>query len=493
MPDIPQADNRKSGTFLSSASGWLGGYLCLLIGAKLLHLLFGHEYAGYAASVLVLLLPVIAMGRLRLREFYLLAICALLVLTAWLVGTDVAALVIRGLNQSAYLSSFILLMALLREGALTSNSIVEIGTYLTRQPPGRRFIAIFGGSHLLSVMINLGSLSLFAPIIQRGAQAAADGKGENGPQAKQYIRIQERRQLAASIRGFSWFLVWAPTAVTQAVMPTLMQNIDTLRLVYTGLLLATIMLVVSWLEDKIRWRVLEPQHPGGVHPQPSHPPPAPLLSFRNFALVCLALFGGAIGFTFATDVTIISGVMLVSPLVVSLWIFAQQRNGDYVLDAARTKIRLGEISLVSLPGYCREAVFIGCAGFIGTFAARLIPAEEMAQLIGLQEMPHWVVLTALSLSVWVFGQVGLSPITMAIFLASLVAEIPDFPGDMTHAALAIAAGTAICTTGAPFSSGAVMLARASGISAFTLTWRWNGTYVAICVVVLATFYALIGG
>src|SRR3546814_3300916 len=38
--------------------------------------------------------------------------------------------------------------------------------------------------------------------------------------------VRERRQLSALLRGFAWFLVWAPTAVTQAILPTLIPGVD---------------------------------------------------------------------------------------------------------------------------------------------------------------------------------------------------------------------------------------------------------------------------
>ena len=67
------------------------------------------------------------------------------------------------------------------------------------------------------------------------------------------------------------------------------------------------------------------------------------------------------------------------------------------------------------------------------------------------------------------------------------------PVDTTLSALAIAAGTAVCTTGAPFSSGAIMLARATGYSSLTLTWRWNGLYTIVVLAALAAIYAVLTG
>ena len=63
------------------------------------------------------------------------------------------------------------------------------------------------------------------------------------------------------------------------------------------------------------------------------------------------------------------------------------------------------------------------------------------------------------------------------------------PVSPTLAALAIAAGTAICTTGAPFASGTLMLSRASGYSGVDLAWRWNLPYTLLTMAVLAALYA----
>ena len=57
--------------------------------------------------------------------------------------------------------------------------------------------------------------------------------------------------------------------------------------------------------------------------------------------------------------------------------------------------------------------------------------------------------------------------------------------------LAIAAGTAICTLGAPFASGTLMLARASGYTGVDLTLRWNLPYTVVSLAVLALVYALL--
>lgn len=465
----------------------LGWVLLCLVAVELLFLYSGLALAGLVADGLVLVLPILTWRALGFREAYLLALCFLLLGVALFLDKPVIDLALEGLSRSAYLASFILLMALLREGALTSPAVLEVGTFLTRQPSNRRFLTLFGGSHFFAVLINLGALSLLAPIVQRGVRA---GMREDEPLDEIAI-VRERRQLSAALRGFSWFLVWAPTAVTQAVMPTLMSGIDAVRLMLTGLCLALIMFGVSWAEDAIRWR--------GFRKRLKAEGRLPLASAARFpardglylGFVCMALSGLTVAFTGLAHVSIVTGVMLAAPIVVIGWVVIQQPGGPGPGRWRPAAARLDIIGFQAIPGYFREAVFIACAGFIGTLAGKLVAADDVAAAIGLSGLPGWQVLWALTISVWAFGQIGLSPITMAVFLGSLVAELPGMPVDMTLAALAIAAGTAVCSTGAPFSSGPLMLARATGYSAFTLTWRWNGTYTLCAIAVLGVIYALI--
>jgi len=468
----------------SSKLGWL---LLVLVAVELFYLYTGITSAGFTAQVLVLSLFVLGWRAIRLREAYLLVVCLILFALAGFSGKPVVDITHAGLTRAAYLASFILLMALLREGALTSPSVLEVGTFLTRQPSSRRFVTLFAGGHFFAVLINLGALLLLAPIIQRGVRSNL----AKGAPLDDISEVRERRQLCATLRGFSWFLVWAPTAVTQAVMPTLMSGIDATRLMVTGLGLAVIMFLVSWAEDILRWRGFARRLRAQGRLPLATATRLPKTAAQHLGLVCLALFGLSVGFMKLADVTIVTGVMLTAPIVVCAWIYLQQSAAT---PRQRRKIvarRLDHITFTAMPGYIREAMFIACAGFIGTLAAKLVPAADVAAMIGLAGLEGWIVLWTLTISVWVFGQLGLSPITMAVFLGSLVAELPDLPVDMTHAALAIAAGTAVCTTGAPFSSGALMLSRATGYSTFTLTWRWNGIYTLVSMVVLGIYYMVL--
>ena len=465
--------------------------LLALMGLEIVYLYSGSGTAGLLVRALVLAVPLIALvqGLLRAREFYLLSVALILSLVAVLTGGVEWQVFVSALDRAGFLAAFILLMSLLREGAVTSPAVGACGTYLTRQPPRRRFVAVFTGSHLFSVLINLGALSLLAPIIQRGVR---EGRSASEP-LDEIGQVRERRQLSATLRGFSWFLVWAPTAVTQAVLPVLIPGIDAARLMTLGLAVAALMLLASWAEDILRWlpyrRALMRR---GALPR-REAMRFPGRAFLDLALVCAMLFGLTLGFKLLGGVSIVAGVMLAAPVTLVVWVLAQ--HGAFKargrVRAARDQLR--EIALTSLPGGVRETCSLAAAGYIGTLAARLVPVD-LPVLSLLQGLPAWVFLALLSLMVLAGGQVALSPITMAVFLGTLVAGLPAAPADPTLMALAIAAGTAICTTGAPFASGTLMLARASGHSGITLAWRWNAGYTALVSLLLfAVFFVLTGG
>ncbi|NRB32053.1 MAG: hypothetical protein HRU27_15790 [Rhizobiaceae bacterium] len=460
---------------------WVGLAMLILVVSELAALYLPFSFFKIIAIASLVAIFLFAWKQLKLREVYLIGIGVVLAILAFATLDDAAEWTLEALNRAAYLASFILLMALLREGALHSRSVVDLGRFLTLQPPQRRFVAVFSGSHVLAVMINLGALSLLAPIVQRGVRADLPP----GAPLDEVAMIRERRQLIATLRGFSWFLVWAPTAVTQAVMPTLMEGIDALKLVGLGLQLALLMLLFSWCEDWLRWRGTGRRIRSQGLLQATPTPQFPKRAARNFGLVCALLFSLSVACAWLSGATIVTGVMAAAPVVTLIWVLIQQKPGQRIKGTGE---RLDQITFHAMPNYIREMVFVACAGFIGTLGAQLVPIEEIAVAIGLEAAPGWLVLWCISVSVWVAGQIGLSPITMAVFLGSIIAQIPVLPVDMTHAALAIATGTAISTGGAPFSAGALMLSRATGHPPATLTWRWNGHYTFMCMAILIAVY-----
>lgn len=445
---------------------------------ELAHLFTGISAARYAAHGAMLLATLAAVPRLGWREAYLLTLSGVLVGLVVAQSKDPGGVIRLALDQAVFLMSFILCLSLVQEAAMTSGSVTRLGLFLSRQPGGRRFVGLYGGTNLMAVVFNLGTVSLLAPLIRRSAEEARDDP---------LTPVRERRQLAAVLRGFAWSVVWSPTAVAPLALMTLIDGIDRGRWMVIGFGLAVVMMAVGWAEDRLTWR----RYTAGARgTAPVVPAPLPQAAVFRFLAVCIA-FAGLSGAAMAIGgLGVPPGLMAAAPVVLVVWLIAQAGGalGDRV-GAMGTRLR--GIAEASLPLSAPAAVTLACSGFIGRAGAALIPAEEWAAAIGLDTMPAWLFLFGTTVAVTALSQFALSPIMMAVFFGAVLGALPSLPADPTLTALAIAVGWATSTTFSPFASGVIMLTRVTGHSGPTLTYVWNGVFTALSFGVLFLAFRLL--
>jgi len=420
--------------------------ICLLgvMACEVLYLASGIQAVGVIARVLVLLVVLGSLTRIGLREVYLLSVCSgLSLLIALSHETPIEALT-TCLKQAAFLMAFMLLIGLLQQGAQTSKAVLDCGRYLTSQLPGRRFFALFTGTHFMALLFNLGVISLIAPLIKQGARAANDGFGD----------LRERRQISAMLQGFAWSITWSPTAVGPLVLMTFLPEVQRGPWMLVGGALAVLVMLIGWGEDRLRGRIARPSAVI-ARVAPVYPKQAVL----GFFGVCLALLCLSVLAMWLADQSIVFGLMVASPIVLVGWLIAQHQ-GEH--GAALAQIR--HIAFDYMPSAAPLAVTLACSGYIGRAAAALIPAEAWAQAIGLETMPGWLFLFSLTLAITVLSQFALSPIMMAVFFGSILSELSSLPADVTWAALAISCGWAISMTISPFATTVLMTQLAAHLS-----------------------------
>jgi hypothetical protein len=481
---------------VATASNGSGGNMGAALQARLLPLtaiamgslaaleliyLVGHvELAGTLGRGVALVVMLAVAPRFGLREWLLLA--AALALTAGLAGRPGGWDDVRvALDRGAFFAAFILLMTLLREAALTSPAVLAMGHFLTRQQPGRRFLATFIGGHLAGVLLNFGAVSLLAPLVQRGVRA----EPILTPEDERLVLIRERRQLSALIRGFAVVITWAPTTLTQAIILHSLPGLSTARVMGLGLAISALMLAVGWAEDRLRWGRPRRRAPG----MPIVAFPA--LAARDLAFVGLALAGGAYGARAALGISTAQALMLVAPVMLVGWVFAQNAAAGAGTAMRAVGRRLGEIAIGPLPGMTRDAFSLGAAGFIGTAAAALAPVEAIAAGLALESVPGWLFLLALPVLIILSAIIAVSPMMTVVFLGSVISALPVLPVDPNLIALAFGAGWALALTAAPNSTGAIFLSSATGIKVTTRTWRWNGVYSLAALAVLGGVFWLL--
>ncbi len=453
----------------------LGIALMVLMASELLgrmtHAPIAHHFAWGAMAAAVSL----AARQMGIRECYLFGLCVALTVVLIENSRAPAREIMEALSQASFLMSFILLLGLLHEAATSSPSIEVMGRYLSRQPAGRRFYALFAGTGAMSVLFNLGVLSFLVPLVQRGARSR-DPQDPLNP-------IRERRQISALHRGFAWSVIWSPTAIAPLALIELIPGVERRTWIFIGFGIFLLYMVLGALEDRLRWRAVRPRSK-----QPN--PLLPRRALGMFVLACTWLLGLSVVVSWLLDDTVIFGLMASCPIVMAGWIAAQNWTGQRIAWGAVGQ-RLNEIVGVNLAQSARVAITLGCSGFIGRAASSLVPSQSVAETLGLLVLPDFVVLSAIPLVIAALSLLALSPITTAVFFGSFFGNLDVLPADPTLIALAISMGWSLSMLLSPISTVVLIVNRVSGIAPTVLTWKFNLLYGLFCAAAnVAVFAAL---
>ena len=450
--------------------------LLVLAGLELAHQVLGQEWAGLPARAMALVLLVVVIPKFGLREWALLAIALALTAGLWL-QPDGSVEVTTALGKGAYFTAFILLMMLLREAAATSDSVLKVGDWTTRQPPGRRYVAVWFSGHIAGILLNFGAVSLLAPLVQRGVRA----RPINTPEEEARALTRERRQISALIRGFAMVITWAPTTLTQVIIFASLPGLEIGTVFLLSMGLSAVLLAVGWTEDLLRWGKpkLALEQPDGF----------PGRAMLDLIFVYALLIAGAFTVQYLAQCSLPQALMTVAPIMLVGWVISQSHTG--AVPSASTRFR--EIFEQSIPGMARNAFQLGSAGYIGICAAKLAPVALIAAWTEAAHLPDWALVALLPVIITLGGQVALSPMVMVVFLAAVVSALPELPAQAEFIAIALGFGWALSITAAPNATAALLVSGATGVPPTTLTWRWNGVYSLAAMTVFAMLCWLVVG
>lgn len=440
--------------------------MIVLSASMLGSLYFDHGWLlplACAALVCFILVSTRLHGR---REKFLIAVSICLTLAVWFRTPDASHLLQSAMERGVFLAAFMILLALLREGAVTSPAVLEVGTYLTRQPPSRRYLSIHLGGHLLAIILNFGALNLLGPLIMRGIDSStADTR---------IADIRKERQISALLRGFAWMVAWSPTAITQALVFAIVPGVEPVRMLIIGLTLVLLTSLAGWGFDWLTGLKARRVIPAAARPQFDGSEPFPRRSFLNFLAICFCLAGATAAIILLFGVTTVPALMLVAPIVTGFWIVKQNlREPDW---PRRVASRIKTIAACSMPLGSPEAVTLACAGYCGICAAGLVDATWFAGQFSLAQWNDLAIYAAAMLLPAILSNIGLPPLMVITFIGTLLSGLPGLDYDPTLLAMAFCVGWALNLTGSPFGVSAVIMARITNVPGRDLAWRWNGLY-----------------
>jgi len=446
--------------------------LLLVIAGSIGRAVWGSPEAAAAAAAGLLLYLLLEgrganrKGRIMLALGGLAAIAALLTLPA------APALLLKAATEAAAIIGLFTALGFLREAAETSGLVQRCGEWMVRQPPGRRYAVLTLGSHVISLVLNFGVLSLLGIMVAKGNTVEAAG-GE-----PRIVAIRSRRMLSAILRGFALMTVWSPLSVSFAVVQTAVHGLAWQVLLPLQGGLAVLLLLLGWWVDRLEFpassRRFGPGEPGAW---------LPLLHLGG---VIAAIVAAAMLAAEMASVRMVIGAMIVVPPAALVWLAVQRRG---LVSAGRD---LGRRLLSSLPGFRNEVAMLGGAMFLGIVVSAFIPPAATARAIGALGLPAPLLLVALALGVMILAQFGVSQIISVTLIGGALSDLQNLGLHPLAVASGLMGAWALSACSTPVGAAVLTVARIGEVPVLQVARQWNGTFVLGGAALLSLWLIFLG-
>lgn len=389
-----------------------------------------------------------------------------LALTAALItkGGDWRGTITAAMHSGTFIAAFFTALATLRAAAEPSEAIRAGGSFLSRQPPGKRYLALTLGGTAFALLLNYGSIALLGSLATAAAHEEPDEEIRNH---------RRRRMLLAIQRGFVVSLPWSPLSFSVAISTALIPGASWGGVVVPCFITAVIMTLLGWgLDTLFKPRLSHPLPPRGK-PEGSWALMLPLLALLAILATSVVLLGAI------TGIRVVGLVLVIVPIMAFVWTWLQARDGGTPLGE-----RLRDYTFRDMPGYRSEVLLLMMAGYIGTVGAPLLAPLVKASGFHPEDLPHWLVLAGLIWVIPLCGQFAMNPILAVTLIAPLLptpAELGVSPAVLVSA---ICAGWALGGISSPFTATTLLIGSFGNVSARHVGLRWNGTYMLVCLVAL---------
>ncbi len=436
-------------------------YLVIVV-VGIFHALVGVPYFGPIATVLI-----ISFLGLEFRKAPLPQSCSGLGLIAagclsvYVSGADLSVVVDGFARAKTFLMLFFA-VTWLRIPASDSPAIRSARRMIINQPPGKRFLYLATGVHILGAVLNLAGLSLLSTMVERQKEP-----------------ILRRRMVTALMIGFISASSWSPFYVAMVVVLLAVPSLEWLDVIGWGLGLGALAIVAGWLHDRISWRGARG---AGA---PVTPVPMPLKDRVQVAGILLSLIVLVIGFVELVGVSIPVALALMAPPYAILWFASNPIHGDNAL--GRAQMIVVQV-FRAIPTLRNEAfVFVGATVF-GVGVSTLIPSADLTLWLDTYIPYVDMRIALLMFGILAMGGMGMHAVIGVILVGEVLPpEVMGVPDWILGVSLLGIWG--LSTLVNPYAGTTLYLARASGVSPFTIAWRWN-PLIAV-VLVSATTLAVI--
>ena len=332
------------------------------------------------------------------------------------------------------------------------------------QPPGRRYLYMSFGVHIIGSVLNLAGLSLLASMVER-----------------QKDPLLRRRLAMALINGFGSASAWSPFFIGMIVVLVAFPSLTWRDIGPLGMILTLAIISTSWGFDRLVLR-----RPNTAETAPS-PVPLSRTDFRRMAGILISLIVLALSIVEVTGVSIPVTLGLIGPPFALVWYMMIGPRGTRF--PLRVRALTGNV-LRRFSSLRSEALVFVAANIFGVGIASIIPAGDLGQAVN-AVLPWADARIAVIIAFFLAASaIGLHPVIIVISLTSVLPPaalgLADWVVGLTYAGI-----WGVSTMISPFSGTTLYMARVTGVPAHIIGWRWmlptsliNGAVIAAMVIAM---------
>lgn len=388
----------------------------------------------------------------------------------WMMGRAPPELLGAAFDRAAFLACFVVVLSFLRDAAQMSALVRSCGRIIVNQTPGRRYLTLVLGGHLLSVLMNLGSLILLGTMVYGSVTQGV----QTADQRVRDIRLQ--RMTLATLRGFCAVTLWAPTSVTIAVILSSSLQLRWVDLLPLGVPALVAVLTLGWLVDRASYA-----RPKVPHASATNEPW--LRSFAGLLGIVLLVPVSAAFIAQLLDLSLIGGLFLCIPVIGTGWI-AMQNIGAGVGNATSLAFRhVCTHTIPSLHELRNELTIFAASGFLAVILLPQIDVAWLGDQISRFGLAEGVVLVAASWAIVLLALVTVNPLVTASLVIETLVRLPNMDFNPALIALMITMTWGLVGGISPFSASVRLTARAVGHTATDVGLKWNMPFT-LCALLL---------
>ncbi|MDT3723069.1 hypothetical protein [Pseudomonas oryzihabitans] len=373
----------------------------------------------------------------------------------------------RSLEQGAAFAALMMVLGMLRHPVRRSPFVREAARYLLVYPPSTRYTATNVGAHFLSLLFNVGVITMIGDLSKHlGSSKAPNGSASNA-------------MVVAAMRGAVLVSIWSPIGLGFAIVTTGIPTLEPLRFLLAALGFTTLAILIT-----AKWPMLPlaAKVPFYREPPVSAPTKGPLI---GTLAICVLLLLIVMGIHRWLDISFTLASVAVVPLLALGWLILEEAGEP-------TSLRQEVCSTIDGLSNLRSesAMFMG-ANVLGAGLSMLVQTLPGWQSLAVGDIP---ILPALLLCLVVIPLVAACCIPNSIVVvmaAQLLGNSPLGQHYPMALALTLAVAWAVAISISPISAMNLITGSLCGVSSRRAALVWNRPFAVTLTLLASVLIALV--